>query len=106
MTGTVYYQDDVFPDRADRSVPGRSSVGITTSTDTALSPTITSASPVAYATSYAITCWNMQSATGSPTWTPASWTSASSTAATSTVDHAFTDIYAGPPLARRPRRRR
>jgi hypothetical protein len=76
-----------------------SSVSITTSTGTTTT-TITAASPVAYLTSYAITCWNVESLTGAPTWTPgASWTNASSTAATSTVDHAYTDVYAAPPVA-------
>jgi hypothetical protein len=48
---------------------------------------------------YAITCYNMVSATGTFSgFTPGtSWTNVSTTASTSTVDHAFVDVYAGPP---------
>ena len=77
-----------------------SSVTITSFTGTTGTSTITAVPPVAYLTSYAIGAFCMESLTGSPTWTPpALWTNASSTAATSTVSHAFTDIYAAPPVA-------
>lgn len=48
--------------------------------------------------SYALAGWNIVSATGTATWTPAtSWTNGASTASTSTTDHAYVDYYAGPP---------
>jgi len=76
-----------------------SSVTTTTFTGTTGTTTITAVPPVTYLTSYAIGAWCMESLVGTPTWTPAaSWTNASSTAATSAVSHAFTDIYAAPPV--------
>ena len=78
----------------------QSSVSITTFTGTTGTTTITAVPPVAYLTSYAIGAFCMESASGTPTWAPpVSWTNASSTSATSAVSHAFTDIYAAPPVA-------
>jgi len=61
--------------------------------------TITTTNPVAYATSYAIALWNMESASGTPTWAAASsWTNVSGSPATAGVSHPFVDIYAAPPV--------
>jgi hypothetical protein len=76
-----------------------SSVAISTFTGTTGTSTIDSAT-VSYATSYAISCWNMESLSGTPTWTPGSlWTNVSTSPATAAVDHAFVDVYSNPPVA-------
>ena len=67
---------------------------------TSASPlTVTTSGTVPAAGCYAISCYNMVSASGafSGFTKGASWTNVSTTAATSAPDHAFCDIFANPP---------
>lgn len=71
-----------------------------TNTGTIGTLTVTTGANVPATGCYAISGWNIVSASNTTTWTPgASWTNASTTGATTAVDHAMCDIFSSPPAS-------